>query len=88
MYCPNCRCEYEGWIGNCPDCRTPLLAEPPHVQEISSKPISYEALVDLVRENGGELSIDLSTTDVGMQKKWGFPYFGYRYAWVKRMQRG
>ena len=86
MYCPNCSCEYDGWVGNCPDCRTPLLDEPPYIQEISSNPISYETLVDLVRDNGGQLSMDLSTTDVGMQKKWSFPYFGYRYAWVKRMQ--
>ena len=86
MYCPNCRCEFDGWIGNCPECKTPLLSESPHVHEVSSNPISYEALVDLVRENDGQLSIDISTTDVGMQKKWGFPYFGYRYAWVKRMQ--
>ena len=86
MYCSNCRCEFEGWVGNCPDCRTPLLDESPHIQEISSNIMSYEALVDLVRENGGQLSIELSTTDVGMQKKWSFPYFGYRFAWVKRMQ--
>lgn len=86
MYCSNCRCEFDGWVGNCPNCRTPLREKPSHVQEFSSNPISYEALVDLVRENGGQLSVELSTTDVGMQKKWGFPYFGYRYAWVKRMQ--
>jgi hypothetical protein len=86
MYCPNCRCEFEGWVRNCPDCRTTLLEVSPDIEEISSIPISYEALVELVRENGGQLSIDLSTTDVGMRRKRGFPYFGYRYSWVKRMQ--
>lgn len=86
MYCLNCRCEFEGWVGKCPDCRTPLVEESNHVHEISSNPISYEELVELVRENGGQLNIDLSTIGVGMRKKWGFPYFGYRFAWAKRMQ--
>lgn len=57
MYCPNCQCEFDGWVGKCPDCRTPLLDESPHIQEVSSNPISYEALVDLVRENGGQLNL-------------------------------
>lgn len=88
MYCPNCRCEFDGWVGRCPECKTPLILinQPTHVPEVSGNPISYEALVDLVKENGGQLSVDLSTTDVGIQKKRGFPYFGYKYAWVKRMQ--
>jgi hypothetical protein len=85
MYCPNCRCEFDGWVGKCPNCKTPLVSESPHAQEITSEPIPYEQLVDLVKENGGQYSVELITTDVG-KKKWGFPYFGYRFAWVKRMQ--
>ena len=87
MYCTNCRCKFDGWVGNCPNCRTRLVDESPYfLQEVSGNPISYETLVDFVKENGGQLTIDLSTVEVGMRKKKGFPYFGYRYAWVKRMQ--
>ena len=35
----------------------------------TDKAISYKTLVDLVRENGGQLKIDLLTTDVGWDKK-------------------
>lgn len=35
----------------------------------TDKAISYETLVELVRENGGQLKIDLLTTDVGRDKK-------------------
>ncbi len=66
MCCPGCRCEFKGWLNNCPDCKTPLLDEPPPIQEGSSSPISYEALADLVKQHGGVFRIDLSTTDVGM----------------------
>ena len=86
MFCPTCRCEFVGWTGRCPVCKTSLVEELPTVHETADKPIPYEALVDLVRENGGQLRIDLSTTDVGMEKKRGFPYSGYGFAWVKIMQ--
>ena len=86
MFCPKCRCEFEGWTSECPDCNVPLVEELPPSLEVTNEPISYEALVDLVRENGGQLRIDLSTTDVGMERKWGFPYFAYKLAWAKRMQ--
>jgi len=86
MFCPKCRCEFAGWTGKCPNCKTPLVEELPTVRETADKPISYETLVDLVRENGGQLRIDLSTTDVGMEKRRGFPYSGYGFAWAKRMQ--
>jgi len=86
MFCPKCRCEFEGWTSKCPDCDIPLVEALPPSLETTDEPISYEALVDLVRENGGQLRIDVSTTDVGMERKWGFPYFAYKFAWAKRMQ--
>ena len=86
MFCPKCRCEFVGWTGKCPNCKTLLVEGLSPIPETADKPISYEALVDLVRENGGQLRIDLSTTDVGMEKKWGFPYSGYGFAWAKTMQ--
>ena len=85
MFCPKCRCEFVGWTGKCPNCKTLLVEELAPIPETADKPISYEALVDLVRENGGQLRIDLSTTDVGMEKKRGFPYSGYGSAWTQEM---
>ena len=82
MFCPKCRCEFVGWTGKCPNCKTLLVEGLSPIPETADKPISYEALVDLVRENGGQLRIDLSTTDVGRHKGWGFPYLGYRFAWA------
>jgi len=69
----------------CPSCKIPLVEELPPSLETADKSISYEALVDLVRENGGQLETDLSTTDVGIERTWGFPYLGYKFAWAKRM---
>ena len=86
MFCPECRCEFVGWTGKCPGCKTPLVEESPSVPDVADKPIAYEALVDLVRENGGQLRIDLSTTEVGRERKWRFPCLGYGRAWAKRMQ--
>jgi len=86
MFCPKCRCEFEGWTSKCPDCDIPLVETLPPDPGTADEPISYEALVDLVTENGGQLSIDISTTDVGMERKWSFPYFSYKFAWAKRMQ--
>ena len=40
----------------------------------------------MVGENGGQLSIDLLTTHVGIKTTWSFPYSGYGLAWAKRMQ--
>ena len=86
MFCPQCRCEFVGWTDKCPDCHISLVEELPPIPEAADESISYEALVDLIRENGGQLKIDLSTTDVGMRRKGGFPYLGYKFAWAKRMQ--
>jgi len=84
MFCPNCRCEFPEWIGKCPCCDIPLIGKLPPKPQAPGKSVSHEALVDLVRENGGKLIIDLITTDVGKEKKWQFPYMGYGYAWADK----
>ena len=86
MFCPECRCEFVGWTGKCPNCETRLVEELPAIPETADQPIAYQALVDLVRENGGQLEIDMSTVGVGMERKWSFPYQGYKLAWAKRMR--
>lgn len=86
MFCPNCRCEFPEWIRKCPHCKIALVQAVPPEPKSMSKTISYEALVDLVRKNGGKLKIDVSTTDVARDKRWTFPYLGYGFAWAKRMQ--
>ena len=85
MYCPRCRCEFAGWTKRCPDCRTPLVENPPPVADTAKVRLPYAELVNLVRDQGGQVVVALSTTDVGMDRKWGFPYFGYGFAWAKRM---
>jgi len=86
MYCPECACEFTGWTGKCPACRTPLVQRQPCTIKPAGKTLSYDDLVSLVRERGGRLQIDLVTTDIGQAKKYTFPYQGYGFAWAKRMQ--
>lgn len=74
--------------GQVPECGTRLLSEAPAAAGLADRPISYEALVGLVREGGGELTIELSTTEIGRERRWSFPYFGYGRAWVKSMEGG
>ena len=87
MFCQECECEFVGCTGTCPVCGASLT------ERVATFPpgnagalLSYNALVDLVRQNGGQLSVDLSTTDVGLKTTWSFPYSGYGFAWDKRMQ--
>ena len=86
MFCPKCRCELVGWSGKCPVCRIPLVKELPIVPDSAQEPVSYAALVDVVKANGGQLRIELATTDVGQAKSRRFPFRGYGLAWAKRMQ--
>jgi hypothetical protein len=86
MYCPECKCEYVGWKGRCPVCKAVLLRERPDIAGIVGHAIPYDELVDLVKERGGQISIDLSTTSVGMKRGTRFPYIGRGYAWMKQMQ--
>lgn len=80
MFCPKCRCEYVDWIRKCPDCKIALIEELPPNPDSLDKAISYEELVNLVKENDGKLNIDLLTTDIVRAKKWSFPYQGYGFA--------
>ncbi|MEJ2353765.1 MAG: hypothetical protein P8Y03_28640, partial [Anaerolineales bacterium] len=86
MYCPECKCEYVGWKGRCPVCKAVLLREKPAIAESTEQAIPYDKLVDLVKERGGQISIDLSTTSVSMKRGTRFPYIGRGYAWMKRIQ--
>ena len=86
MFCPECRCGYEEWISKCPCCGIPLIDELPPRPETLEKTMPYEALVRLLRKNGGKMTAELFTTDVGMMRRWSFPYIGYGFAWAKSMQ--
>jgi hypothetical protein len=86
MYCPECKCEYVGWKERCPACNAVLLREKPFTIETAEQIIPHDELVDLVKESGGQISIDLATTSVGMQRGTRFPYIGRGYAWMKQMQ--
>jgi len=85
MHCPECKCTYGSWTA-CPICKIPLVENVPPDSGPESDPISYEALVEQVRTAGGQLTVELSATDVGVRQTWGFPFRGYGFAWVKRMQ--
>jgi len=86
MFCPQCRTEFVGWRGKCPDCKVLLVDESPPEPGGVEKTLSYNDLVDLIKMNNGRIIIDLTTAEVERQKKWGFPFLGYGYAWVKRFQ--
>ena len=89
MYCRECECEYVGWTSKCPVCRARLVADlpPDPVSEAHSSPTSvHSALAALIKEHGGQISIDMSTTDVGKKRTYGFPYSGYGRAWASRME--
>jgi hypothetical protein len=86
MYCSTCECEFEGWIGKCPNCKNPLLEEVPPFLKSNDETASYESLVEILRENGGAFDIDLVTIEVAKSKSTLFPWLGYGYAWAKRMR--
>ncbi|MFC1782059.1 hypothetical protein ACFL02_00570 [Planctomycetota bacterium] len=86
MFCPQCQCEYVRWITKCPSCTVDLVEVLPLRDKAAEINISYTTLVDLVKKKGGQLKVDLLTTDVGKEKDWGFPYQGYGFAWAKMIQ--
>lgn len=86
MFCPECKCEFVGWTGKCPSCKTRPVEKAPSGPGISGTPIAHEALLERVREAGGQLTVDLWTTEVEKERKWRFPYLGYGRAWGARMQ--
>lgn len=85
MYCSSCNCSFVEWVKICPNCKSKLIEEPIQKPGHNNKKIPYEELVGLIRDHNGSITINLSTTDVMMQKKWTFPYFGFGYAWAKNM---
>lgn len=86
MYCPTCQCEFVGWSSKCPQCQSHMVQEVPSISRPPDRPISYEALVELVRNEKGRLRLELATTEVGRRRGRSFPYFGYGYAWAKGVQ--
>ena len=86
MYCPACNCAYSGWTGKCPVCRSPLVDNKPPAPAPSQEMMPYADLVELVHTNGGQLTLVLSAAEVATERKWRFPYSGYGFAWVERMQ--
>lgn len=87
MYCVVCKCEFEGWTEACPNCKTKLIMDkPPELSALSQTSLPYEDLLALVKENDGQLTVDLAASGICTEKQRAFPYLGYGYAWVKTMQ--
>lgn len=86
MYCSTCECEYDGWTGNCPNCKNALEDGGPPPSRIHDETIAYETLVQIIKDHGGRLDIDLTTIEVSKTKSIRFPYLGYGFAWTKRME--
>ncbi len=86
MYCLTCDCEYEGWTGNCPNCKNPLDEGVPPLTPNRDQYTSYESLIDLVQKKGGSLTIDVKATEISKSRSTRFPWLGYGYAWLKRMR--
>jgi len=85
MFCPNCKCEFVGWR-RCPDCEIILEESPPEVEATAGEPMAYDELLDLVRQNGGQIEIDVVVSGVNRERKLRFPYRGHGYAWARGMQ--
>jgi len=85
MYCATCECEFDGWTGKCPNCKNPLQEGKPPTLRSGEQQIDYETLVNIVKERGGTLKIELKTCEVGKNKTTRFPWLGYGFAWTKRM---
>lgn len=85
MYCNNCHCNFVDWVKKCPNCKTSLIEDSLPKPAHKDRTIAYTKLVEVIRDHNGSVTVDLSTTDVMMQKKWTFPYFGFGYAWAKNM---
>ncbi len=86
MYCTNCQCDFVGWTGKCPNCATPLVDGIAPERGAAAPILSYEDLVRIVRKSDDGLIIPLETSEVGMQRGWGFPYRAYKFAWAKMMK--
>lgn len=85
MFCANCSCRYAEWLKKCPICKTSLVENPRTEPDPIINIIDYTKLVEIVRKEYGSIVIELSTNEVGMERKWTFPHFGFGYAWAKSM---
>ena len=85
MYCPKCKCDFVGWTRKCPIDGTLLVGLNPIPDKPAHPPLPYETIVDLIRDNGGSYKIELSTTEVGRERKLTLPWRGYGFAWAKKM---
>lgn len=86
MYCTTCECEFQGWTGRCPNCKSQLVERGLPEEESHSGDVSYQWLVDKIQEEGGSIEIELATVEVSKSNATRFPWLGYGYAWVKRMR--
>lgn len=86
MYCLTCECEFDGWTGKCPSCKNHFQGGKHPVQSSNQQQVNYDSLVDIVKERGGTLNIQLKASEVGKTRATRFPWRGYGNAWTKRMQ--
>ena len=86
MYCLKCACEYSEWTGKCPLDGTPLVERPPVVDAAAPDAVPYETIVKMLRNNGGSRELELITTAIVRERKMGFPYRGYGFAWARKME--
>ena len=84
MHCAPCRCDYPEWLRSCPACGAALEPSPP-IDTAQGPQVGYAELVERVVAAGGSLSIELSTTAVGIEQTWRFFYRGFGCAWAERM---
>lgn len=82
LFCTRCRCQYPGWLRECPVCGTGLVAPPPDETIV---PLAYDQLVAYVRQHDGLLTIDVRTSAVGLARRPGLPFRGFGPAWLRHM---
>ena len=82
LLCTRCRCQYPGWLRECPVCGTGLVDDPPGETVV---PLAYEQLVAHLREHDGVLEIDVQASAVGLERRPGLPFRGFGPAWLRRM---
>lgn len=85
MYCPMRECESKGWTGKCPNCKSPLQGGKPPLQNSSQQQVDYDSLVDIVKERGGTLNIQLKASEVSKTRATRFPWIDFGYAWTEEM---
>lgn len=86
MYCTTCNCEFEGWFGNCPQCKNPLQELKPFQVETPGERLDYDSLVEMLEGTGAGLEISLTACQVVRKKAKRFPWRAYGYAWTQKMK--